>query len=119
MTYGGNPARVAWGLFSLAAVAMAGGGAPKLLDQLISASDDIVVGRISSGSAAGVSVNLSIEIERVLKGQLAAGGIVAVSAAISEPAPFHQAARDRGIFFRLPRQRAASPRRSHHRLPVR
>jgi hypothetical protein len=80
-------------------MAVAGGSAPVSLDKLISASDNIIVGKIADGSASGVAVTLSIEIERVMKGQLKVGGIVAATATISEPSQFHQAARDRGVFF--------------------
>jgi hypothetical protein len=84
---------------TVVAVAQASGGAPASLDQLIANSDYIVVGTIAGGSASGVTLNLSIAIEAVLKGQLTAGAIVGATGTITEPAQTHALALSRGIFF--------------------
>jgi HEAT repeats len=89
-------------LFCFIAGAMllyAPGGAPASLDKLVAASDDIVVGKIIDGASSGVTVSLSLEVERALKGPLATGAIVGASGAASQAVMTHPVAQERGIFF--------------------
>lgn len=80
-------------------IALARGGAPGSLDRLAATSDHIVIGKIVEGSASGVTVHLSIDIERVLKGTLTAGSLVSATGTTTDPSETHAAPRDRGIFF--------------------
>jgi hypothetical protein len=75
------------------------GGAPKTVNELVAASQHIVVGTVVQGTVSGTAVALSIQIERVLKGSLAPEAVVAATGTISEPWQTRAIARHRGIFF--------------------
>jgi hypothetical protein len=75
------------------------GGAPMSVDRLVAAADRIIVGTVTQGTASGTAVALSIQVERVLKGSSAVGGVVAAVGTLSEPSQTRAIANERGIFF--------------------
>ncbi len=71
----------------------------KSVDQMLAASDGIVVGTIAQGTVSGATVAMSIQVERVLKGTWPAGAVIAATGTLAEPSGTRAMAHDRGIFF--------------------
>jgi hypothetical protein len=85
--------------FSSTSIVFGPSSAPESLETLLAASTSVVVGRVVQGTVSGSTVVFSIDTERVLKGSVASGAIIAAKGAISEPTRTRSSELARGIFF--------------------
>jgi hypothetical protein len=92
--------RIAGALFCLCAAALL--PAPigfKSVDQMLAASDVIVIGTIEQGTVSGTTMTISVQIERCLKGAYRPGAVVTATATLAAPSETHPVAHRRAMFF--------------------
>lgn len=82
-------------------VAFGAGSAPIPLKVLVSNADAVVVAKILDGTVASQMVNLSLDVQKVLKGPLQTGAVLQVDSSFGADAVRYTTAieKDRGIFF--------------------
>ena len=86
----------------MSVLGFAPGRAPVALDSLISESEEVIVGSVSSGSRSGAEINLSIRVEKILKGTLRPGDTISATATTSkdeQAVATQKFGLMRGIFF--------------------